>query len=447
MSRRRRYAPLSVYLNGRLVGRLNKTASGAVDFQYDQNWLEWHATFPVSLSLPLREDRYIGEPVAAVFENLLPDEPEVRRRIAARQQADGTDAFSLLAAIGRDCVGALQFLPEDTEPGASGAITARPASEVRIEAILSGLASNPLGIRADEDFRISLAGAQEKTALLWWKDQWHIPQGTTATTHILKPSIGPRPDGIDLTDSVENEHLCLCVMAALGMNVGHSQIAQFGKRKALVVERFDRQWTEDKRLLRLPQEDFCQARGITPARKYEVDGGPSMPDIMDTLRASDDPEADRRTVMKAAIIYWLLAATDAHAKNYSIALRPGGRFRLTPLYDVVSVQPLLDRGQLKRNQMKLAMAFGKSRHYRMDRIAERHFDETAKAAGLPEGSVAAITKELIEAGNGALETAAASLPDHFPEALMNSIFEGYRTRLAQLERGVAGSLSVGSQRS
>lgn len=434
MSRRRRYAPLSVYLNSRLVGRLNKATSGAIDFQYDQSWLDWQPTFAVSLSLPLREDRYIGAPVTAVFENLLPDEPEVRRQIAARQHADGTDAFSLLSAIGRDCIGALQFLPDGTEPGTAGQIDARTASNAEIEDILAGLAHNPLGLEADAEFRISLAGAQEKTALLWWQGGWHIPHGTTATTHILKPSIGQRPDGIDLSDSVENEHLCLRVMAALGMPVAHSEMARFGQRKTLVVERFDRQWTKDARLLRLPQEDFCQARGVAPAFKYEADGGPGMAAILETLRACDDPRTDQRTVMKAAMIYWLLAATDAHAKNYSIALLPGGGFRLTPLYDVMSVQPLYDRGQLRRNQMKLAVAFGNNRHYRMDRITARHFDETAKTAGLPDGLVTEITAELVADSEKALTDAAATLPNTFPEDLHSSIYGGYRSRLQQLER-------------
>ena len=185
MSRRRRYAPLSVYLNSRLVGRLNKATSGAIDFQYDQSWLDWQPTFAVSLSLPLREDRYIGASVTAVFENLLPDEPEVRRQIAARQHADGTDAFSLLSAIGRDCIGALQFLPEGTEPGTAGQIDARAVCDADIEGILAGLAHNPLGLEADAEFRISLAGAQEKTALLWWQEGWHIPHGPP----ILAPTI------------------------------------------------------------------------------------------------------------------------------------------------------------------------------------------------------------------------------------------------------------------
>ena len=206
------------------------------------------------LSLPLREDRYIGAPVAAVFENLLPDNLDIRRRVAERSHAHGSDAYSLLAAIGRDCVGALQFIPDGVAVEPPGPIDARPVSDEEVAAIIGDLAQSPLGIGNDEEFRISLAGAQEKTALLLLNGRWHVPHGTTATTHIIKPEIGLLKNGLDLTLSVENEYLCLKLVAALGLPVTKAEMAQFGGRKALVVERFDRRWTSDGRLLRLPQE-------------------------------------------------------------------------------------------------------------------------------------------------------------------------------------------------
>jgi len=120
MPRRRRHAPLLVFMIGRLVGRLAREPSGAIDFRYDPAWLDWEHALPVSLSLPLREDRYIGAPVTAVFEYLLPDGDVLRRRIAERVHADGTDAYSLLSIVGRVCVGALQFPQNGEEPGAAG---------------------------------------------------------------------------------------------------------------------------------------------------------------------------------------------------------------------------------------------------------------------------------------------------------------------------------------
>ncbi len=209
MGRRRNYPPLNVFLNAHHVGQLLRKSSGAISFVYNQDWLAWEHRLPVSLSLPLREDRYIGAPVIAVFENLLPDNDGIRRRVAERVGASGTDAYSLLSEIGRDCVGALQFLPDGEEPQETDKITGAPVDEAQIEALLGELDVAPLGIRKEKDFRISVAGVQEKTALLWHDGKWLEPSGTTPTTHIIKPQTGQLPNGMDLSNSVENEYLCL----------------------------------------------------------------------------------------------------------------------------------------------------------------------------------------------------------------------------------------------
>ena len=267
MVRRRARTPLSVFLNARLVGRLRRLGSGAIDFQYDPSWLDWEHTLPISNSLPLREDRYLGDPVIAVFDNLLPDPEPMRRRIAERVGAEGHDAYSLLAKLGGDCVGALQILPEGREPDPAGMIEGRPVDDGEIAEKIRNLAVAPLGLDDDAEFRISIAGTQEKTAFLYWKNQWHVPRGTTATTHIMKPQIGMLPNGIDLSRSVENEHLCLKLTAALGLASATTEIVEFYGERVLAVERFDRLWTRDERLLRLPQEDCCQALSVPPSLK------------------------------------------------------------------------------------------------------------------------------------------------------------------------------------
>ena len=294
MARRRTRIPLNVFLNGRLVGRLRRQASGAINFEYDGTWLAWEHAIPVSLSLPLRDDRFAGDPVIAVFDNLLPDNEQIRRRLAERVRAESHDAHSLLAAVGRDCTGALQFLPDGKDPGPVGGVSGRPLGDKEIADILGDLKGTPLGVDESEEFRISLAGAQEKTALLYWQEKWQVPHGTTATTHILKPQIGKLPNGIDLSQSIENEHLCMHLTAAFGLPTAQTQMQEFGDKRALVVERFDRRWTHDGRLLRLPQEDCCQALSIPPPRKYELDGGPGIREILELLKASDEPEADQR---------------------------------------------------------------------------------------------------------------------------------------------------------
>ena len=434
MARPRTRIPLKVYLNARLVGQLRRQASGAIDFQYEPDWLSWEHTLPVSLSLPLREDRYTGAPVIAVFENLLPDDAGIRRRLAERVHADGSDAYSLLTKIGRDCVGALQFLPEGVEPGAAGAVKGRPVGEDYIARKIGDLSVTPLGVDEDEEFRISLAGAQEKTAMLFWKKKWHVPHGTTATTHIIKPQIGVLPSGVDLTRSVENEYLCLKLTAGLGLPSAHVAMADFKGNRVLVVERFDRLWTRDRRLLRLPQEDCCQSLSVPPMRKYESDGGPGMAAILNILKGSDDPEADRRFFLKAQIVFWLLGATDGHAKNFSVFLRPGGRFRLTPLYDVMSVQPAVDAKQLRRNKMKLALAVGDNRHYAVHEIMPRHFLQTAAKSGIPASAVQSILNELLEAGQSAVRKATEELPAGFPEELAQSIVSGLRARMRLVDQ-------------
>ena len=432
MARRRTRVPLNVYLNGRRVGRLRREASGAVDFQYDQSWLGWESAIPVSLSLPLREDRYIGEPVLAVFENLLPDNDDIRRRVAERSKADGSDPYSLLSAIGRDCVGALQFLPEGADPGKAGAIDARPVDDKEVAAIVGDLARNPLGIGDDREFRISLAGAQEKTALLYWDNKWHVPHGTTATTHIIKPQIGKLPNGIELWNSVENEHLCLELAAALGLPVARSKIIDFADKRCLAIERFDRLRTKDGRLLRLPQEDCCQALSVPPSRKYESDGGPGIPAIMELLKGSDTPDEDQKMFFKAQIVFWLLGATDGHAKNFSLRLAPGGRFQITPLYDIISTQPSLDAKQITQRQMKLAMAIGDNRHYVVSTVLGRHFMQTAKRCGLPDKVVNEVIEELRDTGAKSIEDTVSAMPGDFPALVAESIATAAKHRLTLL---------------
>jgi serine/threonine-protein kinase HipA len=421
MARRPAHIPLNVFLNGRLVGVLRRESNGAIDFLYDRQWLAWEPALPVSLSLPLREDRYIGAPVINVFDNLLPDSDVIRRRVAERVGAGGTDAYSLLAALGHDCVGALQFLPDGIDQGPAGKIEGKPVSETEVASIIQNLAAAPLGMGEDEDFRISIAGAQEKTALLRRDGKWYKPTGSTATTHILKPQIGRLPNGIDLSNSVENEFLCLKLLSALGVPTAGAEIADFGGRRTLIVERFDRRWTGDKRLLRLPQEDFCQTLSIPPTRKYQSDNGPGMKDIIQLLKGSDVPDDDLATFMRANIVFWLLGAIDGHAKNFSIFLSSGGRFQMTPLYDVLSAQPSLDANQIQHKQFKLAMSVGKSRHYAMSEILPRHFIQTAEIAGVGAGLVRSIFKDLAENAEQAIGAAIDELPDGFPEAMTNSI--------------------------
>ncbi|MDX2103175.1 MAG: type II toxin-antitoxin system HipA family toxin [Alphaproteobacteria bacterium] len=432
MARPRTHSYLNVFINGRLVGLLHSASSGAIDFRYDPSWLTWDNSFPISLSLPLREDSFQGQPVKNVFDNLLPDNDAIRRRIAARVGAEGEDFYSLLSVLGRDCVGALQFLPDGVDPETVGAANGIPVSDSDIAETLASLERTPLGIDRDNDFRISIAGAQEKTALLRKDGQWYRPTGISATTHILKPQIGTLPNGIDLSNSVENEFLCSRLIAAFGIATATVELAQFGDQRTLIVERFDRLWSRDHRLLRLPQEDFCQALSKPSSQKYQADGGPGLTDLIGLLRSSDRADQDIATVLRAAILFWMLGATDGHAKNFSIMLYPGGRFHLAPLYDVLSAQPSVDLNLVRHGAFKLAMAVGKNRHYQIETIAARHFIETATAAGVGRSVIKALLDEIANTAEATVEAEISRLPAGMPDTLVTSVQAGVKRRAALL---------------
>lgn len=436
MARSKTHPRLSVYQNGEIVGYLSKQPSGAVEFIYADEWISSDHAYPVSLSLPLREDAFRGAPVLAVFENLLPDSDSLRSKVAEKVGADGTDAYSLLARIGRDCVGALQFFSEDDEVDFRhlDTVMGHSISDEEIESLLNNLARAPLGLDQEHDFRISVAGAQEKTALLFHDGKWFRPYGTTPTTHILKTQIGELPNGVDLSNSVENEFYGLAVMEAFGLPVNKAEIKTFGETKSLVIERFDRVW-RDTSLLRVPQEDLCQALSIPPSRKYQNEHRPSnekqpsMVEILNLLKGSDNPAEDQKAFLKAQIIFWLIGATDGHGKNFSIFLGQGGRFVLTPFYDVLTAQPFLDAHKLQKKEMKMAMSVGNNNHYRMHEIQGRHFIQTAQRAGLPDY----IAKEALEEVLGNAETVMQSveekLPSDFAEEIHVSVLRGMKSRL------------------
>lgn len=442
MGRRSQTGVLNVILNGRLIGNLQRASSGAISFKYAEDWLAWEHAFPVSLSLPLRDQQYVGEPVRAVFENLLPDNDAVRTRLAERVGAGATDAFSLLAKIGRDCVGALQFVLDGTEIEPMGAVDGRELNDGEIAEIIKNLRSAPLGVGIDDerDFRISIAGAQEKTALLFNDGKWMEPLGATPTTHILKPQIGKLGTDLDMSNSVENEHFCMRLCEALGLPTAKTEILDFEGVRVLSVERFDRAWTKDGRLLRLPQEDFCQALSVPPAIKYNADGGPGIVECLRLLQTSNRPDEDQRMFLKAQIVFWLMTATDGHAKNFSLFLEPGARFQMTPLYDIMSAQPNYDAGQIRRRQLKLAMAVGNRRTYPIFGIQPHHFGQSAKAASMSDEMAEGIFAEVTASLESALESTFAAMPEGFPTGIAESIATAMRERI----RGVETQSGAGS---
>jgi serine/threonine-protein kinase HipA len=437
MGRRSRTTALDVWMNGQKVGRWTVRASGGNEFGYDPAWLDSESVRPISLSLPLRppSQPYRGALVEAFFDNLLPDARSVRDHMRRRLKADSTRAFDLLAEAGRDCIGALQILPPGSPPEGYDEIKGKALSEADIERHLRHVSGQPLGqVDEEEPFRVSLAGAQEKTALLKHRGRWMRPLGATPTTHILKLPIGVVPRGIDLSTSVENEWLCARVLAAYGLPVAKADIATFGTQKVLLVERFDRRLSEDRSwIIRLPQEDLCQATGTPPGAKYESDGGPGIRDAM-ALLASSTNAADQEIFFRAQIVFWLLCAIDGHAKNFSLHLEQGGSYRLAPLYDVLSAYPVLGRrsGQLSPKKVKLAMAVeGKDRRYHWATIGRRHWNETARRCGLGTDAESVIA-DLLSRTDDVLRKVGGELPAGFPSSVAEPILAGLRAAADRL---------------
>jgi serine/threonine-protein kinase HipA len=439
MGRLSKSRALSIWVNGERMGEWRLPAGGGHELVYAESWLDSPAARPLSLSFPLRpslEPYRAG--VEAYFENLLPDNPQIRQRIQRRFRTPSTGAFDLLEAIGRDCAGALQLLSADSEPQNLKRITAERLADDDVGRLLAASLGPGFGPEeeADDRLRISLAGAQEKTALLWHQGAWHRPTGATPTTHIFKLPMGINPHGIDLSSSVENEWLCAQIVRELGIPVAPCGMAKFGDFRTLVVERFDRKLSPGGDWwLRLPQEDFCQATATPPGLKYENEGGPGIRRIMELLQGSQRAAEDRRDFMRTQFVFWLLAAIDGHAKNFSLFLQPGGSYELTPRYDILSAYPLLGSGRGKLAPQKISMAMaveGKNRHYHWDRIRARHWAETARQCGLAD--MDEIMAEVIAAVPGSLERVNALIPRGFPSEILDPIFDGVRRAPERLGR-------------
>ncbi|MFE8116313.1 type II toxin-antitoxin system HipA family toxin [Brenneria goodwinii] len=437
-------AALDVYMNGYRVGLFIKTATGAHHFKYDETWLGLSGSRPISLSMPLRRQVYQGDEVYNFFDNLLPDNLDIRRRIVARHHADSTQPFDLLAKVGQDSVGALQLVPLGTPISDVKKIEYKPLSEQELEKILTGYQTDaPLGmIEEEDDFRISIAGAQEKTALLYLDGRWCLPLNATPTTHIIKLPIGKIEShsySIDMSDSVENEYLCMLIAKEFGLSVPRCFIMQAGTIKALAVERFDRRFSSDETwIMRLPQEDFCQVLNVPSAKKYESHGGPGITDIMSVLLGAIYPETDRDAFMKAQVLFWLLAATDGHAKNFSLFIEPQGRYRLTPFYDILSMYPAFGGRGLHPRDAKLAMGLigSKGKKYKIEQIFPRHFFQTAKVVGLARESMANILTEFSERVDAVAANVRRQLPIDFPTHISDSILGGLQARSKRLTSGL-----------
>ncbi len=370
-------ADLLVLANGQEMGRVTCGATIKLAFVYSDTWRNAANAFPLSLSMPLAAARHDHKVVDPFLWGLLPDNEYVLKKWAAKYHVSPRNVFALVSHVGEDCAGAVQFVTPERLEQFSITGNVEWLDDAEIEARLTALREDHATGRQPRDKgQFSLAGAQPKTALIFQNGKWGIPSGIIPTTHILKPPTG------DFDGFAENEYFCMELARAAGLNTANVGVRTFGNEVAFVTERYDRAYQDDT-LIRVHQEDLCQALAVSPFTKYQNEGGPDVGNIVQLLRdSSDDAVADIGNFLKTIAFNWIIAGTDAHAKNFSMLLGAGGRARLAPLYDLSSALPYDD---MQFQKLTLAMKIGGK--YRLRDIGLRQWQTLETEMALDEGTL------------------------------------------------------------
>jgi serine/threonine-protein kinase HipA len=396
---------LVVLLDGRPVGHVVQAATARLRFSYDEAWRSDDDGYPLSLSMPLTAAEHDHAATSAYLWGLLPDNERVLDRYARTFGVSARNPVALLAHIGADCAGAVQLTPPERLSEIVNPTTRERVEWIEEDEIARALRSaKETGLPGRDTRtigRFSLAGAQPKIALFRRGDKWGRPLGHTPTTHILKPPSGDYPG------FAENEHLSLDLASELDLGAARSEVKRFGDQIAIVVQRFDRQPTKHG-YRRIHQEDVCQALSVQPWNKYESDGGPGVAEIVALIQESSlDPQADVDRFIDILALNWVLAAPDAHAKNYALLHVPGGGVRLAPFYDLASYLPYSD---YRLHDVKLAMRVG--REYSARRIARRDWMRLAENSRLrPDYVIGRIESLLPKIPDAVLEVAHRAAKD------------------------------------
>ena len=355
---------LNVLIADNHAGVITRRQGGRHGFEYLKAWQTNPRAIPLSYSIPLQQDSHGTRIVTDFMWGLLPDNESTLQRWGTRYKVSAHNPFALLAAVGEDCPGAVQIVPpgQDLRTRERVKWLAKGDLEKRIIALKNDAGAGRL---ESDTGQFSLAGSQEKTALYRTNNRWGVPQGRTPTTHILKPETGR------VAHVASNEHYCLQLARRCGLPAALSEVQIIADIPVIIVERFDR-IRAGRLVRRIHQEDMCQALG--KRKKYQQEGGPGIFDIMNLLQFSDNPEVDRNRFMRAQALNYVIAGTDAHARNYSIIYAPGGAFRLAPLYDVISDLPYPKKRGAKST---LPMTIGGERV--ISDILPRHWERQARS--------------------------------------------------------------------
>ena len=363
---------LNVFLGRNCVGVLGLDSNGGFCFQYASAWIDRPDAIPLSLSLPLRKEPFKNDLARPFFVNILPEQ-EIRRKIARRLGISHTNDFALLEALGGECAGAVSILPWEAHPlPTSVQFRYKLLSDSELEILIKELPNRSL-LAGEEGIRLSLAGAQDKLPVKHEGNQVFLPLGESPSTHILKVSIpGYR-------ETVQNEAFSMLLARRMGLDVPHTKVFRCSKTPVYMTERFDRVLRKGE-ILRLHQEDFCQAMGILPDMKYEDEGGPGLEECVALVKKHCSlPVRDFQRLLQWVVFNFLLGNADAHGKNISLLYRDG-TIALAPFYDLMCT-----RVYGKQLSERMAMAIGKER--RLDWVMPRHWDRCAQSLGIRTGVV------------------------------------------------------------
>ena len=374
---------LNVFISKEFAGTLS-SIDGVLSFRYDRAY----SGPELSLALPFSCEPQTGKKVRAWFSNLLPDRPEVVRGMALAQGKKAS-VFDLLEHYGLDLPGAVQIVGSTTakefEDRTAGY---REIADSEMYSRLAALVDSenetlkPF-VWATKNEHWSLGGNQAKIALRRFNDRWYACEGDGASNVIVKPGVG------HLAAQALDECATMRLLKLCNIPCANTWMEKFEDIDVIVIERYDRITDQRGNVLRLHQEDLCQALSYMPEKKYAEDGGPSAPEIMTLLAKASDNSQER--FFDALLFNHLTASTDAHAKNYSLIHLARGSFRLAPLYDVASLAPYLTP---RRTPYRVAMGIGGET--RIGALRKTVIERFARSTGLDQAWIFERSYELIE---------------------------------------------------
>lgn len=381
---------LSAYLYGVETGRFSCGQDGQIGFTYKSEWVKAAATgnaHPLSMSLPFNAQAAPGA-AEAFIAGLLPDSLK-HREILAVELDLGNDPSDMefLAKLGRDCAGALTIVPVGESLDTGHKPIVEYLEEEQLASYIAALPRRPLLVDEEDGVMLSLAGVNDKAAVVASKNRIGLPKHGFPSTHIIKTDIP------GLKDSVKVEHFCLRIAESCGQEVPKSEVKVAGDQTFLLIWRYDRRLVAEEagpRLYRLHQEDFCQAMGFRPSRKYERHGGPNWKKCFQLMSGTSDPVRSREALLDRVILQYLIGNPDAHGKNYSLLYGRSGEVRLAPLYDLNNAEAF--RTNFKSVKPIMAMSIGGN--FDRDSLTLEDWEKFADDCGLNSAHVIRRLEEL-----------------------------------------------------